>query len=258
MIFDVPNRRAFTLIELLVVIAIIAILAAILFPVFSQAKLSAKRTADLSNLKQLGLGVTMYVGDNEAYPMMSSPSSQVPRTRWPDAIYAYVKSEQLFNGPLAPREMFTKAFAHAPTVRYGGYGFNYQYLGNSRSVTGNTAFPFSISDTAVGAPAETIAIAGTRGVRRANGSLSAGEYVIDPPTPSPKGSGKASGFYGEGAECGTSCRAWPAAWAANRVTIAWCDGHASTKTPGQVDDKNGDGIQDNGWFNTTADATPGI
>jgi prepilin-type N-terminal cleavage/methylation domain-containing protein/prepilin-type processing-associated H-X9-DG protein len=251
-------RRAFTLIELLVVIAIIAILAAILFPVFSQAKLSAKRTVDLSNLKQLSLGVALYVGDYESYPMMSSPSSQVPRTRWPDAIFPYVKSEQLFVGPLAPREMFTKAFAHAPTIRYGGYGFNYQYLGNSRSVAGNGAFPFSISDTAVGFPGETIALAGTRGVRRADGSLGAGEYVVDPPTASPRGSGKASGFYGEGAECGTSCRSLPAAWAANRVTIAWCDGHASTKTPGQLDDKNGDGVVDNGWFNTLGDATPGV
>lgn len=56
-------KRAFTLIELLVVIAIIAILAAILFPVFAQAKLAAKKTSDLSNLKQLSLAVIMYTND---------------------------------------------------------------------------------------------------------------------------------------------------------------------------------------------------
>jgi len=56
-------KLGFTLIELLVVIAIIAILAAILFPVFAQAKLAAKKTADLSNLKQLGLGHIMYWSD---------------------------------------------------------------------------------------------------------------------------------------------------------------------------------------------------
>jgi prepilin-type N-terminal cleavage/methylation domain-containing protein/prepilin-type processing-associated H-X9-DG protein len=57
------NRKAFTLIELLVVIAIIAILAAILFPVFAQAKLAAKKTASLSNQKQIGLASMMYAGD---------------------------------------------------------------------------------------------------------------------------------------------------------------------------------------------------
>ena len=56
-------RRAFTLIELLVVIAIIAILAAILFPVFAQAKAAAKKTACLSNSKQMVLGALMYAGD---------------------------------------------------------------------------------------------------------------------------------------------------------------------------------------------------
>jgi len=56
-------RKAFTLIELLVVIAIIAILAAILFPVFAQAKEAAKKTADLSNIKQLGTAAIMYSND---------------------------------------------------------------------------------------------------------------------------------------------------------------------------------------------------
>jgi prepilin-type N-terminal cleavage/methylation domain-containing protein len=63
------HKGAFTLIELLVVIAIIAILAAILFPVFAQAKVAAKKAAALSNQKQISLGVMMYAGDNEdTYP----------------------------------------------------------------------------------------------------------------------------------------------------------------------------------------------
>jgi prepilin-type N-terminal cleavage/methylation domain-containing protein/prepilin-type processing-associated H-X9-DG protein len=60
---SLPRRKAFTLIELLVVIAIIAILAAILFPVFAQAKAAAKKTVDLSNIKNLGLSHFLYQGD---------------------------------------------------------------------------------------------------------------------------------------------------------------------------------------------------
>ena len=65
----VAGRKGFTLIELLVVIAIIAILAAILFPVFSQARDKARQTTCLSNAKQVGLAVMQYQQDyNELYP----------------------------------------------------------------------------------------------------------------------------------------------------------------------------------------------
>jgi prepilin-type N-terminal cleavage/methylation domain-containing protein len=69
-------KRAFTLIELLVVIAIIAILAAILFPVFAQAKVAAKKTADLSNNKQINLSTQIYLNDSDdLYPLQSGAIS---------------------------------------------------------------------------------------------------------------------------------------------------------------------------------------
>ena len=91
------HRRAFTLIELLVVIAIIAILAAILFPVFAQAKASAKRTADISNVKNLGLAFQMYYADNDD---ILPPTRQVvwdtmqrfQQTSWKDSVFPYVKN----------------------------------------------------------------------------------------------------------------------------------------------------------------------
>jgi len=90
------NRKAFTLIELLVVIAIIAILAAILFPVFAQAKAAAKRTADLSNTKNLGLGMIMYGGDyDDNPPPMMQGAWDWPRHQyiiWKDCILPYIKN----------------------------------------------------------------------------------------------------------------------------------------------------------------------
>jgi prepilin-type N-terminal cleavage/methylation domain-containing protein len=82
-------RRGFTLIELLVVIAIIAILAAILFPVFAQAKESAKASTCLSNLRQLGVGFTLYLNDNDdRMPdrrdlKTALPGGYRPWTGWP-------------------------------------------------------------------------------------------------------------------------------------------------------------------------------
>jgi len=100
------GSKAFTLIELLVVIAIIAILAAILFPVFARARENARRASCQSNMKQIGLGLLQYTQDNdEATPLVlvgvndRNGSEQYSGYLWMDEIYPYVKSEQIFNCP---------------------------------------------------------------------------------------------------------------------------------------------------------------
>jgi prepilin-type N-terminal cleavage/methylation domain-containing protein/prepilin-type processing-associated H-X9-DG protein len=90
-------RKAFTLIELLVVIAIIAILAAILFPVFGRARENARRSSCQSNLKQVGLGILQYTQDyDEKLPYGKISSSNIP---WQQSIQPYIKSVQLFKCP---------------------------------------------------------------------------------------------------------------------------------------------------------------
>src|SRR5579884_961583 len=98
-------RRAFTLIELLVVIAIIAILAAILFPVFAQVREKARSISCLSNGKQLGTAVYMYVQDyDETYPKSTDAADALGPNQldaWPDLIFPYVKSDGAYNCPSA-------------------------------------------------------------------------------------------------------------------------------------------------------------
>jgi prepilin-type N-terminal cleavage/methylation domain-containing protein/prepilin-type processing-associated H-X9-DG protein len=117
------NRRAFTLIELLVVIAIIAILAAILFPVFAQAREKARQASCMSNEKQVALGVLMYVQDyDETFPitlpnngvansanntvwtvpeavLAPAPASPQTRSYWANTIQPYLKSYQIYKCP---------------------------------------------------------------------------------------------------------------------------------------------------------------
>jgi prepilin-type N-terminal cleavage/methylation domain-containing protein len=100
-------KKAFTLIELLVVIAIIAILAAILFPVFAQAKLAAKQSVNLSNHKQLGLAAIMYTVDYDDYfPLMETfnPTDTTFGSfdPWQVVVQPYIKNWGIFQHPLGP------------------------------------------------------------------------------------------------------------------------------------------------------------
>ncbi len=113
----------FTLIELLVVIAIIAILAAILFPVFARAREKARQTSCLSNVKQLCLAQNMYIQDYDE--MLTG------REMWGEKLQPYVKNEQIFGCPswgnpvrLTAQGYCQSHYGHLPMLRglKGGYG----------------------------------------------------------------------------------------------------------------------------------------
>ncbi|MFO7947149.1 MAG: DUF1559 domain-containing protein [Armatimonadota bacterium] len=113
------KKKGFTLIELLVVIAIIAILAAILFPVFARAREKARQSACLSNVKQIMLGIMQYTQDyDEMMPTCWTGESDYLTPYWYHKIEPYVKNTQIFT---CPSESGTSV----------GYGYNYAYLGST-------------------------------------------------------------------------------------------------------------------------------
>jgi prepilin-type N-terminal cleavage/methylation domain-containing protein/prepilin-type processing-associated H-X9-DG protein len=99
----ISNRKGFTLIELLVVIAIIAILAAILFPVFAKAREKARQITCASNMKELGTAVAMYVQDyDETYPSGADNNPATPTADangWAAQLYPYLKSTGIMKCP---------------------------------------------------------------------------------------------------------------------------------------------------------------
>jgi prepilin-type N-terminal cleavage/methylation domain-containing protein/prepilin-type processing-associated H-X9-DG protein len=97
------NKRAFTLIELLVVIAIIAILAAILFPVFAQAKMAAKKAADISNLKQIGTASMLYASDSDdILPNMPVFNEETESYIYAAKVNPYMKNRDINRSPASP------------------------------------------------------------------------------------------------------------------------------------------------------------
>jgi prepilin-type N-terminal cleavage/methylation domain-containing protein len=241
---SLKTTRAFTLIELLVVIAIIAILAAILFPVFAQAKLAAKKAASLSNVKQITLSNIMYENDYDDNFVLftqnpfdtscgntgvtnGNPGCQVaPYSQtynWPLLLQPYIKSLGLMVDPATgdPQGVFSK-----PTALYSGlqnwqaqYGYNYLFL--SPLVLSNTpgggwlpSNDFSISgvgrsSTTAIAPANTVMFTSSQGTPYASGTATS-------PTPGLVYSTPDSSSL---TDPGTGCQLY---YASNRLTYVDC------------------------------------
>ena len=139
-----PQRRsAFTLIELLVVIAIIAILAAILFPVFARARENARRASCQSNLKQIGLGIIQYTQDYDER-MVPSRITTTQDIVWPVTLQPYLKSTQIFKCPSNTADPATPMAGTATgvtpviPVSYQCNAGYYDFNGASNQPNGNT------------------------------------------------------------------------------------------------------------------------
>lgn len=265
------NRRAFTLIELLVVISIIALLIGILLPALGMARSTARSVISLSNLRQIGIGLAGYNAEHDGWmPKHSSPSTgpwpgHEGRPRWPDYLFAFMPEEKAFLSPnLSARELeqgFQKAFAHDPQAFHGGYGYNFQYLGNSRF---NPSF-HARTDRDITAPTGTVVVGDTAGSRKGNASVEPGTagaavYVLDPPLPSSRLAHPNGRAYYEGGPnpeipSGGSYlwRSFPAERNNGRAGFMFADGHARPMTMEEIDDSNNDGQKDNGFWNGRGD-----
>ena len=155
----------FTLIELLVVIAIIAILAAILFPVFAQVREKARQVACISNTKQIGAALLQYAQDfDETTPASwfgssSGTSDATDNYKWMDAVQPYVKNGGVFH---CPSDSLNPAYAFRSLDNYGSYGLNSAYRGaEAPPLTITTTPPVNQSLAMFARPAETVLVVDT-------------------------------------------------------------------------------------------------
>jgi prepilin-type N-terminal cleavage/methylation domain-containing protein len=206
-------RRAFTLIELLVVIAIIAILAAILFPVFAQAKLAAKATSCMSNLRQLDISFVMYQTDNDDQFPLGAYGTATNTTFWHDEINPYVKNKQIWLCQCSTVK--EKDASGAQTTHFG---YNVRYLSNIALDFSNLATQTAVSATSVEDPGNTVALTTSHSSKKASWCGDDGKFLLRP-----------SDYYGILGGAGADCWGIPDPNAIDNVIIAWVDGHASKK-----------------------------
>lgn len=211
-------KGAFTLIELLVVIAIIAILAAILFPVFAQAKSAAKQSVSISNLKQIGLAWQLYNLDHDDTLMRVTTQNGTSTRYWwgewngtvlkPEGglLFPYTKGAGVQSDPSFENKLRS-------AVGFTGYGYNYSYLSPSDyPAPAYNEIPIPVNGSSVTFPAETVAFGSCARLNTwayATPTLEANAYLEPPSSEFPS-------FH---------------ARSAGKGTVLWVDGHVKVFAP---------------------------
>lgn len=165
-------NRAFTLIELLVVIAIIAILAAILFPVFARARENARRASCQSNLKQVALGFLQYAQDYDGIlPRAETDvAGSTTNLNWAESIQPYIKSTQIYQCPSDSKAVGSAAGAYTYTYSYG-YNARLNFINESQiNNSAITVLNYEIEGSTTPQSSTFVNLMGTAATRHLDGS----------------------------------------------------------------------------------------
>lgn len=206
-----------------------------------------------------------------------STANKSRRAHWPDYVYEYASSPKFYLNPNLSQEelkLFTVNFVKPGAYlrhKWGGYGYNFQFLGRAWSST-RPAYRARM-DRDVVAPSRTIVIADSAGSRKGAmppGGLMANSYVVDPPLYTVSAGAKHGRYY-QGVDAATSdgdlsatplgstdwrYRCFPSPRNGDKAGFVFADGHAELLSLRDVDDLNNDGVYDNGYWNGQADANP--
>ena len=207
----VRRIRAYTLIELLVVIAIIAILAAILFPGFAQAREKARQIACASNEKQLGTALLLYAQDyEETLPLAAYPVGSGAFVTWHELLDPYARNKHIW---LCPSSSVRKTDASGQETTH--FGYNVRYLTTIAADFSNVFTHTATSLAAVARPSETVVMTDAKASVANSWCGDDGKFLLPPSQPDADCWGRPNFLHNEGAN------------------VQWLDGHVKWHKPGQ-------------------------